>query len=645
MGCQPTQTPDDIDIPALRAKYRRERDKRLRAGGGDQYVKAAGAFANFADLDPHSPPQVREGISEEIDVAIIGGGFSGLLAAARLKQKGVADLRIIEWGGGFGGVWYWNRYPGIQCDNESYCYFPLLEELGYVPKSRFSDGAEIKSHCERIGEHFGLYDNALFGTRAEALRWDDDIKRWRLGTNHGDDIRARFVIMCVGSTNKPKLPGIPGMESFNGHSFHSARWEYDYTGGSPDNYDLDKLADKRIAVIGTGASAIQIVPYVGRSAKELLVFQRTPSSVDRRGNVPTDAEWAASLKPGWQAERQRNFHHWSFDAVPAGPVASDVICDFWTEINRNMAAKLERLGSPALGSPEMPVEQFFALREEEDYRVMERLRRRIDSIVKDKAAAEALKPYYRMGCKRPCSNDNYLETFNLPNVRLIDVSNEQGVERITERGIVAGGVEYEVDCIIYASGFEVTTRMDRRLGIEPYAGRDGLSLYDYWGEGLKTFHGMTAHGFPNHFYTGFTQAGVGGNITAMYDQQTSHIAWIIKEALDRGAAVVEPTKAAQDAWIQTIRDTAFDNSEFLLECTPGYWNGEGGGAGSDAERKQKLRFIFGEPYGPGFYEFDKLLADWRDKGDLEGLVLETDDGVILSSGGISPANDEASELA
>lgn len=202
----------------------------------------------------------------------------------------------------------------------------------------------------------------------------------------------------------------------------------------------------------------------------------------------------------------------------------------------------------------------------------------------------------------------------------MDVSDQQGVERITERGIVANGVEYEVDCIIYASGFEVTTRLDRRLGIEPYAGRDGLSLYDYWSDGLKTFHGMTAHGFPNHFYTGFTQAGVGGNITAMYDQQVSHIAWIIQQALARGAAVVEPTKEAQDAWIRTIHETAIDNTEFLLECTPGYWNGEGGGAGPD--RAKKLRFIFGEPYGPGFYAFDELLQEWRDRGDMAGLRLE-----------------------
>jgi cyclohexanone monooxygenase len=614
MKCGPSQTPDDIDIPALREKYRIERDKRLRPEGGDQYVQAADAFKDYAEVDPHTPPVERAPLTEEIDVAIVGGGFSGLMAAARLKEAGITSFRIIETGGDFGGVWYWNRYPGIQCDNESYCYIPLLEELNYVPKARFSDGLEIQGHCKQIGKHFDLYGAALFGTAVTALNWDDSIKRWRVSTSKSDDIRARFIIMCVGSTNKPKLPGIPGMKDFKGHSFHSARWEYDYTGGSWENPVLDKLGDKRVAVIGTGASAIQIVPFVGKYAKHLYVFQRTPSSVDRRGNVPTDPEWAASLKPGWQKERQRNFHQWSFEAYPPGPVSQDAICDFWTEINRNMAVKLEAAGG------DMPPEEYFALREEEDYRVMERLRRRVDSIVQDKQAAEALKPYYRMGCKRPCSNDNFLETFNLPNVTLVDVSDQQGVERITEKGLVANGVEYEVDCIIYASGFEVTTRMDRRLGIEPYAGRDGLSLYEHWGDGLKTFHGMTTHGFPNHFYTGFTQAGAGGNITAMYDQQVSHIAWIICEVLKRGAAVVEPSQQAQDDWVRTIHETAIDNTDFLLECTPGYWNGEGGGSGPD--RRKKLKFIFGEPYGPGFYAFDELLQEWRAKGDMAGLVLD-----------------------
>jgi cyclohexanone monooxygenase len=608
--CEPTQTPDDIDIPALRERYLRERDKRLRPEGSKQYVEVEEDFADFYDADPHSPPVVRDPISEDIDVAVLGGGFAGLISAARIKGAGVSDLRIIELGGDFGGVWYWNRYPGIQCDNESYCYIPLLEELNYVPKQKFADGAEIYEHCQRIGKHFGLYESALFGTQVRSLRWDGSIDRWRIDTNRGDDIRARFVVMASGPFHRPKLPGIPGIQSFEGHSFHTSRWDYEYTGGDSTG-GLDKLGDKRVAVIGTGASAIQVVPFLGRYAKHLYVFQRTPSSVGERGNTPTDAEWAKSLKPGWQKERQANFHAWS----PLGfagyvPGQEDLVCDFWTEIGRNVAAKLA-----AMGDAQPTLEQVVEMLEQEDYRVMERLRRRVESIVEDKETAEALKPWYRFLCKRPCSNDDYLPTFNRPNVTLVDVSETKGVERITEKGLVANGIEYAVDCIIYASGFEISTEISRRYSIDAIEGRDGLSLYDHWADSYKTLHGMTSRGFPNQFFTGFTQVGIAASISSIYEQQAEHIAYIIKEALARGATTVEPSRQAQDEWCRIIRETSVPDGGYAEACTPGYYNNEGGGGG------EGIRSHLGEPYGPGFYAFDQLLQEWRDRGDLEGLEL------------------------
>jgi cyclohexanone monooxygenase len=610
LKCEPTQTPDDIDLPALREKYREERDKRLRLEGSKQFLHTAGELADFWETDPHSPPVVRDPISEDVDVAVVGGGFAGLIAGACLKQAGVEDVHIIEMGGDFGGVWYWNRYPGIQCDNESYSYIPLLEELNYMPSKKFADGAEIHEHCRRIGRHFGLYQGALFGTLVRALRWDESIERWRVSTNHGDDVRARFIVMALGLWSKPKLPGIPGIQDFKGRMFHSARWDYAYTGGSPDDPRLVELADKRVALIGTGATGIQLVPYLGRYAEHLYVVQRTPSSVDERGNKPTDPDWVKTLKPGWQKERQANFHNWAWEPFPPAPGPVDLICDFWTEVNRNLAAKLD-----AMGRPELTIEQLVELREQEDYRVMERLRRRIEGIVEDKGTAEALKPYYRFMCKRPCSNDDYLPTFNRPNVTLVDVSASKGVDRMTETGIVANGVEYEVDCVIFASGFEISPRDQRAgWGIDRIEGRNDLSLYDHWAKGYKTFHGMTSHGFPNQFFTGFTQAGVGANTTAMYEQQAEHIAYIISEASRRGARTVEPSQEAEDQWVQTIRDTTIP-SDFLEQCTPGYYNNEGGGDGG-------IRSALGEPYGLGFYAFGKLLQEWRDEGDLEGLVLE-----------------------
>jgi cyclohexanone monooxygenase len=608
--CAPTQTPGDIDLAALREKYRQEREKRVRPEGSKQYIELVDDFADYYETDPHSPPLVRDPISADIDVVVLGGGFGGLLCGAYLKKAGVEDVRIIELGGDFGGVWYWNRYPGLQCDNESYCYIPLLEELNFIPSKKFADGTEIYDHCRRIGKHYGLYDSAIFSTQVRALHWDEEIKRWRVSTNRDDDIRAHFVVMASGPFHRPKLPGIPGIKNFQGHSFHSSRWDYEYTGGDSSG-GLDKLADKRVAVVGTGATAIQIVPFLGRDAKHLYVFQRTPSSVGARNNAPTDPDWVKSLKPGWQKERQRNFHAWTFEGMAPGQ--PDYVCDFWTELGRNTAARVMTLEDPAAMTPE----QFMAIQEEEDYKVMERLRRRIESIVEDPETAEALKPYYRLLCKRPCTNDEYLQTFNRPNVTLVDVSSTKGVERATEKGLVANGVEYEVDCIIYASGFEISTEISRRYSIDAIEGRDGLSLFDYWHDGYKTLHGMTSRGFPNQFYTGFTQVGISANIAANYELQGEHIAYIISEALARGVTTVEPTKDAQDEWCNTIRETAIDLSQFNSQCTPGYYNNEGGGGG------EGIRFYLGEPYGPGFYAFGDVLAAWRDKGDLDGLILES----------------------
>ncbi|QEN14084.1 flavin-containing monooxygenase [Mycolicibacterium sp. ELW1] len=610
--CGPTPTPDDIDIDALREKYRVEREKRLRPEGSAQYLELDGEFAEFYEVDPYTPVVQRDPIVEDVDVVVLGGGFAGLLAGAYLKKAGVEGIRVIEMAGDFGGVWYWNRFPGIQCDNDAYCYIPMLEELGFMPSKKFADGAEIFQHCRNIGKHFGLYDGALFSTQVRELRWEDDTQRWRISTDRGDDLRARFVVMAQGSYNRPKLPGIPGIKDFQaagGHVFHSARWDYDYTGGDADG-GLHKLADKRVALVGTGATGIQLVPHLGRDAQQLFVFQRTPSSVDARTNPPTDPAWAATLQPGWQEERKRNFHNWSpFVGVVFGE--PDLVCDFWTELGRNLTARIAASEDPASVS----IEQIMAFREEEDFKIMERLRRLVAEIVEDPATAEALKPYYRFMCKRPTSSEHYLATFNRPNVTLVDVSASKGVERLTEKGIVADGVEYEVDCVIFASGFEISTEISRRFAIDAIVGRDGVSLFDHWHDAYATLHGMTSRGFPNQFFMGFIQGGVSANTTAMFEQQAKHIAYIIAEAQRRGATTVEPSQEGQDAWVSTVRELSIDNSAFELSCTPGYYNNEGRG-GSENNGS-----FLGDFYSPGFYAFDELLADWRAAGDLDGLVL------------------------
>lgn len=604
--CEPTQVPaaSEIDIPAMRQKYLRERDKRLRTEGNEQYIQAKGAWADAYEVDPYMPATPRAPIAGETDVVILGGGYCGMMVAVQLKQAGLHNFYCLDHAGDFGGTWYWNRYPGIQCDNDAYCYMPLLEETHYIPSKKFTDGHEIHAHCQTIARQYGLYQNALFHTLIKTLRWDDTLKRWRVGTNRGDDIKARFVVLAMGPLNKPKLPGIPGIGDFEGKMFHTARWDYAYTGGEWRNPVLDKLADKSVAIIGTGATAIQVVPYLGKYAKQTYVIQRTPSSVDFRNNQLTDPAWVKSLKPGWQQERIKNFHHGAMEMLSPGE--PDMICDIWTEISRNLSAQFDQVGWPE------NQDEFVAKREVMDYQVMERLRRRVDELVHDKETAEALKPYYRFLCKRPCSNDDYYPTFNRPNVKLIDVSQTRGLERITPRGFMHGGVEHAIDCLIFASGYEATNELSRRWGIDVVQGREGLSIYDYWADGYKTHHGMMAHRFPNMFFTGFTQAGANATNSETFIAQGRHIGYIASQALKRGAVTIEPTQQAQDAWVRTIHEKAANLSTYQRECTPGYFNNEG---------ETRVRSIFGEPYGPGYYAFEELIGAWRAKGDLEGLVM------------------------
>lgn len=597
--------PEEIDIPALKEKYHQEREKRLNSKLTEQYVRPVEDFAASYEADPHMPVLPRDALSEELDVAILGGGWTGLLAGYQLRQAGVDSFRHIEHGGDFGGVWYWNQYPGIQCDNEAYCYLPLLEETGFMPSKRFADGKEIQGYCRQIGEKYGFYDKALFHTRVIALWWDDSIHRWRIGTDRGDEILARHVIMAGGLMNMPKLPGIPGIHDFNGKMFHSARWDYSYTGGKYGDPMLDRLADKRVAIIGTGATSIQAVPHLARYAKHLYVLQRTPSTVDERPNPPTDPEWVKSLQPGWQKERQANFHRGAQEAFLPGE--EDLVCDLWTAISRQMQHELA-----AEGWPEITMEEFVTRREGIDHQVMERLRARVDALVDDPETAEKLKPWFRFPCKRPLSNNDYYACFNLPNVTLVDVSETQGVERMTETGFVSQGQEYDVDCMIFASGFEVTSELERRWGIPVIEGRDRTSLYSHWENGPETLHGIMTHTFPNMYFTGYIQGGLNSSTTEQFNRQVEHIAYIVAECLKRGITAAEPTKEAQDGYVRHFMDIEVDTSALIRECTPSYYSNEG-------DAKPKWLLLRG--YGHGWNAFMKMLADWRARGDLEGLRL------------------------
>jgi cyclohexanone monooxygenase len=601
----------EFDPEQLRERYRRERDKRLRADGIDQYREARDELTHYVEDDPFAPDDAqRDPVDEEVEVAILGGGFSGLLAAARLSEQGVTAFRIVEAGTDFGGTWYWNRYPGAQCDTDAYCYLPLLEELGYMPKEKFAYADEIFEHSQRIGRHYGLYERTHFSTRVTSMEWDDTISRWHLRTDRGDDVRARFVVSALGPMSRPKLPGIPGLETFAGHSFHTSRWDYGYTGGDTTG-GMTGLADKKVAVIGTGASAIQCVPRLARDAQHVFVFQRTPSSVDFRRNRPTDPAWWSSLEPGWQRQRRENFN-----AISMGrPVEVDLVDDGWTDIFR-------AISSPKGENRPRTREERDRIVELTDFQKMEEIRRRVDDTVTDPTTAELLKPYYRVMCKRPTFNDEYLEAFNRENVTLVDVSESKGVERITERGVVANGHEYDVDLIVYASGFETSADLRRRTGVE-VIGRDGVHYDDHRARGLKTLHGFCTRGFPNLFSIGISQNAFSVNMTSMFDDQARHIAYILCEAIARGARTVEPTEEAQEAWVAELTppSTGGDGGGgFLKSCTPGYYNNEGRSSGGNS---------FLGAYPRGITAFNQLLADWRAAGDLAGLEL-TNVGITSS---------------
>jgi len=597
--------PLDFDPDALHDKYLAERDKRVREDGIGQYVEVKAEFSHYID-DPYVEPGfTRAPVFDHVDCAIIGGGFGGLLMGARLREAGFERLRVVETAGDFGGTWYWNRYPGAMCDVESYCYLPLLEELNYIPKHKYSFAPEILEHSRAIARHYRLYDHALLQTAITGLEWDEADKRWVVSTSRGDRFTAQYVAMACGPLSRPKLPGIPGINDFAGHTFHTSRWDYGYTGGDSAG-GLTGLKDKRVGIIGTGATAVQCVPHLGEWAKELYVFQRTPSSVDVRNNAETDPAWAAALTPGWQRRRQDNFNI----LVAGGDQDEDLVHDGWTDIFRNVtgtAAKqiADRLGRRLTSSERGEVMAIA------DYRKMNQVRSRVDELVKDPATAALLKPWYRQFCKRPCFHDEYLQTFNRPNVHLVD-TNGKGVERLTRNGVVANGKEYEVDCLIFATGFEVGTSYTRRAGYD-IVGRGGVTLSDHWSDGLRTLHGLTSHGFPNCFFLGFTQTAITISVPQALQEQASHVAYMVSAARERGASVLEPTAEAEEAYVQEVRSLARMGQRFYSECTPGYYNSEGAVGNRSG--------FFSDMYGAGPLRFFELLAEWRATGELPGLTL------------------------
>lgn len=607
-----------LDKSAIKQKYAEERAKRLRPEGNDQYQRLEGTFGKMA-ADPYMPFRDRDPVTDHVTFAFVGAGFSGLVVGARLKEAGISDFRLIDKGGDVGGTWYWNRYPGARCDTAAMIYLPLLEETGYMPTEKYVRGPEIRRHCERIAKQYGLYDKALFHTEVTMLEWQEDAKVWRITTNRGDDFTAKYVGMGTGPLHVAKLPGIPGIETFKGKSFHTSRWDYDYTGGDADGAPMDKLADKRVAVIGTGATGVQCIPQLAKTAGHLFVFQRTPSSVDERRNKDIDPQWFEGIAtPGWQERWMDNFVENMGQGIPS----EDLIDDGWTELTRRIrekvlggtplwlakriapvAAKFNR--SPSQRNPD----RLRAAFEDADIEKMEEIRARVESTVQNPETAEKLKAWYSQLCKRPCFSDEYLPAFNSPNTTLVDTDGK-GVEKITEDGLIVGGQLYEVDCIIYASGFEFGANFQLKSGYD-VSGRGGHLLSDHWAGGLRTLHGLHAHGFPNAFLVQMNQgANMVTNIPHNIVDHAKTIAQIVSHAEAKGYSEIEPTKEAEAAWVDLIL-TGQGSMVASADCTPGFWNNEGQGWSKEFRQAQ------GHPGGAeGFF---KHIEAWRTAGTFEGL--------------------------
>ncbi|MFM8236839.1 MAG: flavin-containing monooxygenase [Actinomycetota bacterium] len=589
----PTPDPTSDLVAAARERYRLEREKRLRADGLAQYSGLAGDYEEFDD-DPWAEPGfTREPVVEETQVVIVGGGYAGMFTAVQLKQRGIDAFRIVEKGGDFGGTWYWNRYPGCMCDVESLVYMPYLEETGYTPTEKYASATEIFEHCRRVGRHFDLYRHALFQTEIASAEWDADASRWKVTTTRGDVLAARFLVTAGGIMHKAKLPAIEGINDFAGRAFHTARWDYDYTGGSPTE-PMDHLADKRVGIIGTGATAIQVVPQLARSAKEVFVFQRTPSAVGVRGNGPIEPGWVERQPVGWQRARVLNFT----EAVTGEKPAVDLVHDGWTDVfwqdtqveaaTPEAAAELERI----------------------DFDVMQSFRDRIDAVVEDPATAEKLKPWYAKHCKRLCFHDEYLQAFNRPNVHLVDTDGH-GVKLITAEGPVVDGITYPLDLLVYASGFEVTTGLVSRLGFDP-VGRDGVKLSERWADGAHTLHGVLTSGFPNLLVCHFIQAGFGLNFHHYLSELTAHIGALIGMLTEQHVETIETTVEAEDAWLALLWEAGKGFGRYSAQCTPSYGNSEG------ARTMNAARNVV---YPGNLMHYVERLDEWRAAGDFPGTVV------------------------
>lgn len=625
-----------VDELQLEKRYGEERAKRLRDEGNDQYVdiSVSDKFVSFLD-DPWVDASMIKDAKmmfpdNHCKLLILGAGWGGLLYAIRMVQAGMSpdDIRIVDSAGGFGGTWYWNRYPGLTCDIESYCYLPLLEETGYIPKHRYATGEEIRKYADLAAENWGVHESAVFQTQAKKMVWDESGKEWKLELvqkRKGEqpqtlNVRAAFVASANGVLNWPKLPGVPGVLDFKGDIFHSSRWNYGLTGGSAMDPSLVKLQGKRVAIVGTGCTAVQIVPHLARWAEHVYVIQRTPAAVDERAQRETDSEWFRSevaTSIGWQRERLRNLHgHLTTEKQPD----KNLVGDGWTGAVGMVGVAGNIHGPKTMEDLPAYMKTLHTL----DGLRQDRIRRRAEEVVKDPEVAKKLQAWYPTWCKRPAFSDDYLDTFNRDNVTLVDTDGK-GLESLTADSIVAGDQSYPVDVIIFATGFRApfTGTPAQKANIE-IVGSNGISMKEEWGRnGPSTQHGVLDANFPNLFLSGPWQAALSPNNLFNVDTLAKQAAYILKTAKERARSepftVTVSAKAAEDWGMQVLMRSA--PMAAIVGCTPSYFNVEGGIDRTPPEFQAVM--ARSGLWGHGIESFVGVVDAWREEGSLQGIEVGT----------------------
>lgn len=571
-------------------RYEQERNKRILVDGRLQYQKVEGKFSDFSNAPWIKNINRRNSINIDTQTLIVGGGLGGILAAINLKKQNFDDFIIIDNAEDFGGVWYWNRYPGCSCDVESYIYLPLLEETGYIPSKKYISSSEIATYLRELCRKYNLYEKTYFQTSFTKSVWDEKQSKWNSSTSLDDCIQSKYVILSTGFLSTPKLPGIPGIESFKGKSFHTSRWDYSFTGGN-EKGDLHGLKNMNIALIGTGASAVQIAPHLAASAKNLFIFQRTPVAVGGQLNTATDINWYKNQDKGWQKKRSDNFN-----ALMEGiPQDINLVNDEWTDLSKYLDYTNDNI-----------IEAW----EDAELKKMNQIRDNIDSKVNNPDVAKKLMPWYKWLCKRPCFHDSYLDIFNKKNVHLIDTDGK-GVDKITDNSVVVGDESYPVDCIIYATGYEVGSPYESRCNLK-MIGRNGLSLTEKWGNSHMSMHGFMTHDFPNLFLMNLNHSALAVNFSYLIEEQAKHVIYIIEKCEASKISSVEPSSEAEIGWTNEVLKTGQKTLNYHLNCTPSYYNEEGH-LNDEAIKKG--------PYGGGLISFIEILKQWRDDGKMEGLEL------------------------